>query len=146
VQHNEISRHKRLSSHEVTEMLADRPTQETAPAEVFDPALADGAFHVVDRSGLHHLLPGVNGFRLMEIMRECGLDIPANCGGSCLCGTCHIVVDAVWAARLPQPRNDEEAMLDQLSTLTPHSRLACQIIWNGEMLDGLRVTLAPLEA
>lgn len=122
-----------------------RSDEATVSTEVFDPALADGAFHVVDRSGLRHLLPGVNGFRLMEIMRECGLDIPATCGGSCLCGTCHVFVDPAWSAKLPVPREEEEAMLDQLASLSPHSRLACQIIWNGEILDGLRVTLAPLE-
>jgi ferredoxin, 2Fe-2S len=127
-------------------MLEDHTSADINTAEAFDPALADGAFHVTDRAGLHHLLPGVNGFRLMEIMRECGLDIPATCGGACLCGTCHVVVDPAWTDKLPAPRDDEEAMLDQLATLTPHSRLACQIIWNGEALDGLRVTLAPLEA
>ncbi len=126
-------------------MLDMQATDDMPAAEAFDPALADGAFHVTDRAGLHHLLPGVNGFRLMEIMRECGLDIPATCGGACLCGTCHVVVDPAWAEKLPAPRDDEEAMLDQLATLTPHSRLACQIIWNGEQLDGLRVKLAPLE-
>ncbi len=122
-----------------------RSDEATDSTEAFDPALADGAFHVVDRAGLRHLLPGVNGFRLMEIMRECGLDIPATCGGACLCGTCHVFVDPVWSEKLPAPREDEEAMLDQLVSLSPHSRLACQIIWNGEILDGLRVTLAPLE-
>lgn len=116
-----------------------------AVAEAFDPSLADGAFRVTDRTGVHHLLPGVNGFRLMEIMRECGLDVPATCGGACLCGTCHVFVDAAWSERLPAPRADEEAMLDQLSGVNPHSRLACQILWSGADLDGLRVTLAPLE-
>jgi 2Fe-2S ferredoxin len=127
-------------------MFDEHTADDVKAAEAFDPALADGAFHVTDRAGLHHLLPGVNGFRLMEIMRECGLDIAATCGGACLCGTCHVSVDPAWAAKLPAPRDNEEAMLDQLATVTPHSRLACQIIWDGAKLDGLRVTLAPLDA
>lgn len=125
-------------------MLHERTLMSNEGGEAFDPALADGAFRVTDRAGVRHLLPGVNGFRLMEIMRECGLDVPATCGGACLCGTCHITVDPAWLDRLPPPREDEEAMLDRLVHVGPRSRLACQIIWEAT-LDGLRVELAPLE-
>jgi 2Fe-2S ferredoxin len=135
----------RIVTQEVQTMLDDSELAEPVVQENFDPSLADGAFRVTDRDGVHHLLPGVNGFRLMEIMRECGLDIPATCGGACLCGTCHVLVAPEWMNRLPAPRPEEDAMLDQLVSLTPSSRLACQIIWNSATLDGLRVTLAPLE-
>jgi 2Fe-2S ferredoxin len=120
--------------------------KDTFTQENFDVSLADGAFRVTDRAGVHHLLPGIDGLRLMEIMRECGLEIPATCGGACLCGTCHVFVAPEWSDRLPAPRPEEDAMLDQLAGLTPFSRLACQIIWSSETLDGLRVSLAPLEA
>jgi ferredoxin, 2Fe-2S len=111
----------------------------------FDPDLADGQFHVRDREGQQHLLPGMDGFRLMEIMRDFGLPIPALCGGACACGTCHIYVDVPWLSRLPKPRDDEEAMLDQLVFVRAGSRLACQILWNKAELDALSLTLAPLE-
>ncbi len=110
----------------------------------FDPDLADGAFHVLDRAGVRHLLPGLTGFRLMEIMRECGVEMPENCGGSVACGTCHVYVDPDWLARLVPPREDEEAMLDQLLHTKPNSRLSCQILWD-QALDGLRLTLAQPE-
>lgn len=110
-----------------------------------DFALADGTFHVVDRDGHSHHLPGVNGYRLMEIMRDFGLDVPATCGGACLCGTCHVYLDAIWVDKLPAAQPDEEALLDHLVNTDAGSRLACQIIWDGTTLDGLNVTLAPLE-
>lgn len=117
---------------------------ETSVSEAFDPALADGAFHVLDGGGVRHLLPGLNGFRLMEIMRECGVEMPENCGGAVACGTCHVYVDPDWFARLMPAREDEEAMLDQLLHARPNSRLSCQILWE-PALDGLRLTLAPPE-
>lgn len=117
---------------------------EPAPASDFDPELADGAFHVIDRSGTRHLLPGLAGFRLMEIMRECGIEMPENCGGSVACGTCHVYIDPDWLSRLVPARADEEAMLDQLLHAKGQSRLSCQILWDAS-LDGLRLTLAPPE-
>ncbi|MCZ8269361.1 MAG: 2Fe-2S iron-sulfur cluster-binding protein [Beijerinckiaceae bacterium] len=117
---------------------------ESSVSEAFDSALADGAFHVLDRGGVRHLLPGLNGFRLMEIMRECGVEMPENCGGSVACGTCHVYVDPDWFARLVPAREDEEAMLDQLLHARPNSRLSCQVLWEAA-LDGLRLTLASPE-
>ena len=125
--------------------MENRNVTGNASALAFDPALADGAFHVIDRGGTRFVLPGIEGFRLMEIMRESGLDIPALCGGSCSCGTCHITVAPEWMDRLPAARDDEEEKLDALLYAGPLSRLACQIIWNAQAMDGLQVTLAPLE-
>ncbi|PPD15446.1 MAG: ferredoxin [Methylobacterium sp.] len=122
----------------------DNALADTSVSGEFDPELADGAFHVLDRSGVRHLLPGLNGFRLMEIMRECGVDMPENCGGSAACGTCHVYVEADWLSRLVPAREDEEAMLDQLLHTEANSRLSCQILWDAT-LDGLRLTLAPPE-
>lgn len=126
-------------------MNASCPLETEATPLAFDPELADGAFHVKDRDGISYLLPGLEGFRLMEIMRESGLPIPATCGGSCACGTCHIYVAAEWFDRLPPAREEEEEKLDALLYTEPNSRLACQVIWQRETMDGLRLTLAPLE-
>ena len=111
----------------------------------FDPALADGAFTVIGRDGVRYLLPGVDGYRLMEIMRDCGLPVPALCGGACACGTCHVFVEPDWLARLPAAQSEEEEKLDSLLHAQPNSRLSCQIIWQKPCLDGLVVSLAPLE-
>lgn len=67
--------------------------------------------------------------------------IDADCGGTLSCATCHVMVDAVWADRLPAPVADEVDMLDFASALVePTSRLSCQIQLTPE-LDGLTVRL-----
>ncbi len=53
--------------------------------------------------------------------------IDADCGGSCACATCHVIVDPAWADRLPPPKPEEEDTLDLIFGLKPTSRLSCQI-------------------
>ncbi len=118
------------------------PVPEVLP---FDPALADGTFTVIDRQAKPHLLPGVEGMSLMEIIRGFDLPIAATCGGAAACGTCHILVDPAFAPRLAAARDEEEWQLDRLLMAQENSRLACQLIWEKTRLDGLTVTLAPLE-
>ena len=122
-----------------------KPPGPSPDAIDFDPDLADGAFTAVDREGRAHRLPGMNGYRLMEIMRDFGLDIPATCGGAAACGTCHVFVDPDYLGKLAPPGSEEEYQFDHFRTLQPNSRLSCQIIWDREVLDGLTVTLAPKE-
>lgn len=85
---------------------------------------------------------GRTGKSLMQAAVAAGVDgIAADCGGCLTCATCHVVVDAEWAARLPAASADEQAMLDM--TATPReatSRLSCQIELTAA-LDGLRVRL-----
>ncbi len=97
---------------------------------------------VVDHTGREHVIEGVEGWRLMEIIREYKLPIKAECGGACACATCHVYVDAAWLDKIPEMREDEEEMLDEAFDVQESSRLSCQIIMDDE-LDGLRVTLAP---
>ena len=78
----------------------------------------------------------------MTVMRAAMLnDVPgidAECGGSCACATCHVIVDPAWADRLPPPKPGEEDTLDLVRNSTPTSRLSCQIDVTPE-LDGLIV-------
>ena len=96
---------------------------------------------VTDPDGIEHELEAVEGWRTMEIIREYGLPIKAECGGACACATCHVYVDSDWVDKIPQMRNDEEEMLDEAFDVQDNSRLSCQIILD-ETLDGLKVTLA----
>lgn len=125
----------------MTDSFAASAAAETPDA--FDEALADGTFRVIDRHGNTQRLPGVEGMSLMEILRGFDLPVLATCGGAAACGTCHVYVDAAFAARLPPPSAEEEWQLDHLLAVTPTSRLACQIIWHKDVLDGLSVALAP---
>jgi 2Fe-2S ferredoxin len=97
--------------------------------------------YVTDLDGKEHALEGVAGWRVMEIIREHGLPIKAECGGACACATCHVYVDESWVGKLAAMRDDEEAMLDEAFAVQDCSRLSCQLIM-GEELDGLKVRLA----
>jgi 2Fe-2S ferredoxin len=96
---------------------------------------------VTDQSGVEHELEGLDGWRTMEVIRDWGLNIKAECGGACSCATCHVYVDAAWFHRLPPPSEDEEDLLYSTLDKKPTSRLSCQILLSDE-LDGLKVTLA----
>ena len=99
-----------------------------------------GIIRITDQRGKTHELEAIEGWRVMEIIREHGFDIGGLCGGACACATCHVVVDDDWASRLHPARDDEEAMLDEVPDVSDNSRLSCQIIYNQE-LDGLMVNL-----
>jgi 2Fe-2S ferredoxin len=97
--------------------------------------------YVTDLDGVEHALEAVEGWRVMEIIREYGLPIKAECGGACSCATCHVYVDEDWMDKIPDMRDDEEEMLDEAFDVQDNSRLSCQLIMD-ESLDGLKVTLA----
>lgn len=97
--------------------------------------------YVTDLDGVCHTLDAIEGWRVMEIIRDHGLPIKAECGGCCSCATCHVYVDADWQDKLHPARDDETEMLDEAFDVRDNSRLSCQIIMN-ESLDGLHLTLA----
>jgi len=68
--------------------------------------------------------------------------IDADCGGSCACGTCHVIVDDVWFDKLkiPKKSSPELDLLDYDFKSTDKSRLSCQIELTEE-LDGLIVNV-----
>jgi ferredoxin, 2Fe-2S len=101
-----------------------------------------GVIRVTDLDGKYHEVDAVEGWRIMEIIREHGFAVGGLCGGACACATCHVEVGDNWAPRLHPAHDDEEAMLDEVPVLTPTSRLSCQIIYTPE-LDGLSVKLVP---
>jgi 2Fe-2S ferredoxin len=86
------------------------------------------------------VLTGVEGDSVMQLARSAGLPVLGECNGSLACATCHVIVDADWAGRLPPPNDDEEAMLDTVFDLHPTSRLSCQIRLS-PALDGIRMAL-----
>lgn len=98
--------------------------------------------YVTDMDGTEHALDAIEGWRVMEIIKDHGLPIKAECGGCCACGTCHVYVDEDWIDKLYPMRDDEEEMLDLAFGVEDRSRLSCQIIMSEE-LDGLKLTLAP---
>ena len=100
---------------------------------------------VTDQAGEVHELEGLEDWRAMEVIRDWGLNIKAECGGACSCATCHVYVDEPWFSQLPPPSDDEEDLLYSTLDKKPNSRLSCQILLNDD-LDGMTVTLAKSSA
>ena len=95
-----------------------------------------------DRSGKTQEIEGRDGWTVMEILRDAGLDIAAECGGACACATCHVYVKGGWYEKLSPPSEAEIDMLDMALGVEPTSRLSCQLVCAPE-LDGIEVTVAP---
>lgn len=98
--------------------------------------------NITDFEGKTHTLDGLEGWRLMEVIRDYGLPIKAECGGACACATCHVYVAPEWFDKLPPANSEETMMMDDAMAVEANSRLSCQIILTPEM-EGLSVTLAP---
>ena len=95
----------------------------------------------IESGGRQHVVEVQPGLSVMEGAVQNGVPgIPATCGGSCACATCHIYVDEEWRSRVG-PRNElEESMLEMADDVQPNSRLGCQIKLT-EALDGLVVRI-----
>jgi 2Fe-2S ferredoxin len=96
---------------------------------------------VFDQQGIRHDIES-NAATVMEMIRDEGLAIAAQCGGTASCATCHIYVDQAWFDRLPPPEPHELEMLEIGTEPKPESRLSCQLM-TSPALEGLIVTLAP---
>lgn len=101
----------------------------------------DLKIYVTDQDGKEHALDAIEGWRVMEIIRDHGLPIKAECGGACACATCHVYVDEEWEDKLVEMGDEEEEMLDDAFDVEDNSRLSCQLIMS-EALNGLKVKLA----
>ncbi len=70
---------------------------------------------------------------LLDIAIANDIDLPHNCGGSCACTTCHVVVRE-GEENLSEMQEDEEDRLDTATGLTIHSRLGCQAVVRGDVV------------
>ncbi|MBI1362819.1 MAG: 2Fe-2S iron-sulfur cluster binding domain-containing protein [Proteobacteria bacterium] len=69
------------------------------------------------------------GERLLKGIYKLGLDElgMGECGGNCVCCTCHVYV-VEGADKFPPASEEEETMLDTAFNLQANSRLACQLV------------------
>jgi 2Fe-2S ferredoxin len=97
---------------------------------------------ITDRDGVLHNItaPTDMNLNLMEICKLHELPVKGECGGMAMCATCQVYVESDHP--LPEPSEDEMAMLDQAFFVKNNSRLGCQIHMNPQ-IDGLIVRLAP---
>src|SRR5712692_1018493 len=94
----------------------------------------------IDNGGKETTLDIAVGTSVMQAAVLHGLDgIVAECGGSCMCATCHVYVREDQLSKLPEMELGEDAMLDgTASPRRPNSRLSCQLVMTPPM-DGLVV-------
>ena len=100
----------------------------------------------IDPAGAAVTLGLQEGWSLMQGAVANGIDgIVGECGGSCVCATCHCYVESARLADLPPASADELDLLDSLPEgRQPNSRLACQIKVSAA-IEGLVITVAPVQ-
>ena len=69
---------------------------------------------------------------LLDIALANDIHLEHNCGGSCACTTCHVIVRE-GEGNLSTMEQDEEDRLDTAEGLTLHSRLGCQAVVKGDV-------------
>jgi 2Fe-2S ferredoxin len=67
---------------------------------------------------------------LLDVALAHDIPLEHNCGGSCACTTCHVIVRE-GEQHLSPMEPDEEDRLDMAEGLTIHSRLGCQAVVRG---------------
>lgn len=92
----------------------------------------------IEPNGTERLIDATVGESAMQAATRNGVDgIIGECGGSCICATCHCYVDNAWRERIGPPSDVEADVLEfEAQAVRPESRLACQITITGA-LDGL---------
>lgn len=102
---------------------------------------AMGKIIFITHDGQSHEADIIDGCSLMQIATGSlvpGID--GDCGGSCACGTCHVILDSEWHRATGAIKADEEQMLALNPERQPTSRLACQVPVTAQM-DGMTVRL-----
>lgn len=102
-----------------------------------------GILTFIERDGARHDVAYKDGATIMQAGTEAGIDgIVGECGGSCMCATCHVYLTEADSARLPAADAMELEVLEYTAlNVRPTSRLGCQIRL-GETTDGLVVEVA----
>jgi 2Fe-2S ferredoxin len=98
----------------------------------------------IEPDGTRREIAAEIGESAMEAAKRNAIDnILAECGGSCICATCHVYVPAESAHLLSAPETVELETLEfTAENVRPESRLACQIKL-AQAHDGLVLQVAP---
>lgn len=97
----------------------------------------------VDRDGVEHTVTAQNGRSIMQAARDqLAPYLIGECGGSCICASCHAYIDSKWLGALAPVSRNEAAMLDAIAGVRYNSRLTCQLIME-DRLDGIIVRIPP---
>ena len=96
----------------------------------------------ISHTGITTTVAVPNKNSVMEGAVKNGIEgIVAECGGACMCATCHVYVDEAWLPKLDPIEEEQEEMLGATAAeRKPNSRLSCQISMR-DNLDGLVVRM-----
>ena len=95
----------------------------------------------IEFNGSEHSVQVPTGVSLMQgAMDNMIQGIVAECGGCCVCCTCHCMIDPAWTATAGTAADDESELLEMLDTREETSRLSCQVKVTDAM-DGMVVRL-----
>ena len=95
----------------------------------------------IEADGTRHEVQARNDRSLMQAAVQNAVPgIDADCGGKCLCATCHVYVDPAFMDKVGEQQEMEKSMLDFAENVTANSRLSCQIKVS-DALEGLVVQL-----
>lgn len=73
----------------------------------------------IDRDGDELVVDAKVGDSLLEVAKEYDVDLEGACEGTLSCSTCHLIVEAEWFDKIPDPITEEEQdMLDMAFELT----------------------------
>lgn len=101
------------------------------------------AVKVTDFHGQTHTFEGLEGYSVMEVVRDNGLPMKAECGGCLCCATCAVNVAPHWLDKISAASPDEtDLMVDAGLPVTPQMRLSCQIVLTAELAD-IEIALLP---
>ncbi len=97
----------------------------------------------IEPNGAQRAVDAKVGETAMQVATRTGVEgIIGECGGSCICATCHCYVDDAWRQRVGSATDAEADTLEfKARSVRPESRLACQIQVT-EDLDGLVLRVA----
>ena len=96
----------------------------------------------VSPSGISRQIDVPSGMSVMQAALNHRVEgILAECGGNCMCATCHVYVDLSFLGRVSPAKDNEKFMLS-IAAEGPetNSRLSCQIKMSEE-LNGIIVRL-----
>ena len=100
--------------------------------------------NVIDREGKTAALDIEESTTIRDAIEEkLSPDNYGVCGGNCVCGTCHVLVNPSDFEKLKATEEDEISTSKEAATkTTAHSRLGCQIELKKEH-NNITVTIAP---
>jgi 2Fe-2S ferredoxin len=100
---------------------------------------------LVADDGRRYTVEASAGTPLMQAAKNAAVPgIDADCGGSMVCGTCHVYVPEAWRARMDAASEMEAMILEGIPQAHADARLSCQIPLT-EALDGLTVSIPPCQ-